>query len=134
MTILQIAMKYAEYHRTLERLQFALQVELGPDGINLDASIHRFELSFYLAWNLIKHVLEFEGVEVDSPRLSICEAGKKGMITDTKLWLDMHKKRNLSSHTYDQASALKVYKLIKEKYAPLLLALDNEIRRWVDGH
>ncbi|WP_074573451.1 HI0074 family nucleotidyltransferase substrate-binding subunit [Selenomonas ruminantium] len=122
-------MKYADYHRALERLQSALYKDPDVDGIYIDASMHRFELSFYLAWNLMKVVLEYEGIEVDSPRSSICEAGKQGMIADTKMWFEMQKKRNLSSHTYNQASALDVYQLIREKYAPLLLALDKEVQR-----
>ena len=117
------------YHRVLERLQSALQKEPDADEIYLDATIHRFEFSFELAWKLMKAVLEYEGIEVSSPRSSIREGWKQGMIADAETWLDMQEKRNLSTHTYNESTALEIYHLIKEKYVALLVALDEEVQR-----
>ena len=117
------------YHRVLERLQSALQKEPDADEIYLDATIHRFEFCFELAWKLMKAVLEYEGIEVSSPRSSIREGWKAGLIADAETWLDMQEKRNLSTHTYNESTALEVYRLIKEKYVALLVAWDEEIQR-----
>ena len=117
------------YHRVLERLQSALQKEPDADEIYLDATIHRFEFSFELAWKLMKAVLEYEGIEVSSPRSSIREGWKAGLIADAEIWLDMQEKRNLSTHTYNESTALEVYRLIKEKYVALLMAWDEEAQR-----
>ena len=129
MTKLQIEMKQADYHRALERLQSALQKEPDADDMYLDATIQRFEFCFELAWKLMKCVLDYEGIEVSSPRSSIREGWKQGMIADAEIWLDMQEKRNLSTHTYNQATALEVYRMIKEKYVDLLLAWDKEIQQ-----
>jgi nucleotidyltransferase substrate binding protein (TIGR01987 family) len=118
-----------DYHRVLERLQSALQKEPDADEIYLDATIHRFEFSFELAWKLMKVVLDYEGIEVSSPRSSIREGWKQGMIADAEVWLDMQEKRNLSTHTYNESTALEVYRLIKEKYVALLMAWDEEAQR-----
>ena len=118
-----------DYHRVLERLQSALQKEPDADEIYLDATIQRFEFSFELAWKLMKAVLEYEGIEVSSPRSSIREGWKAGLIADAETWLDMQEKRNLSTHTYNESTALEVYRLIKEKYVALLMAWDEEAQR-----
>lgn len=129
MKILQIETKQADYHRALERLQSALQKEPDADEMYLDATIQRFEFCFELAWKLMKVVLDYEGIETSSPRSSIREGWKQGMIADAETWLDMQEKRNLSTHTYNESTALEIYHLIKEKYVALLVALDEEVQR-----
>lgn len=118
-----------DYHRVLTRLQAALSKEPDADDMYLDATIQRFEFCFELAWKLMKACLDYEGIEVSSPRSSIREGWKQGMISDAEAWLDMQEKRNLSSHTYNESTALEVYRLIKDKYVALLLAGDEEAQR-----
>ncbi|WP_231473902.1 nucleotidyltransferase substrate binding protein [Selenomonas sp. ND2010] len=55
------------------------------------------------------------------------------MIADAETWLDMQEKRNLSTHTYNQSTALTVYRLINEKYIDLLLAWDKEVQRRLES-
>jgi len=129
MTKLQIETKQSDYHRALERLQSALKKEPDADAIYLDATIQRFEFCFELAWKLMKALLDYEGIEVNSPRSSIREGWKQGLIADAEIWLDMQEKRNLSTHTYNESTALEVYRMIKEKYAGSLTDLDREVRR-----
>jgi len=133
MTKVQIEMKLADYHHALERLQSALTKEPDADDMYLDATIQRFEFCFELAWKLMKACLDYEGIEVNSPRSSIREGWKQGMITDAEAWLDMQEKRNLSAHTYNESTALEVYNLIKEKYAVLLVAWYEEIQRRLES-
>lgn len=130
---MQIEMKQADYHRALGRLRSALQKEPDADDMYLDATIQRFEFCFELAWKLMKCVLDYEGIEVSSPRSSIREGWKQGMIVDAETWLDMQEKRNLSTHTYNESTALEVYQLIKEKYVDLLSAWDKEVQRRLES-
>lgn len=130
---MQIEMKQADYHRALGRLRSALQKEPDADAMYLDATIQRFEFCFELAWKLMKCVLDYEGIEVSSPRSSIREGWKQGMIVDAETWLDMQEKRNLSTHTYNESTALEVYQLIKEKYVDLLSAWDKEVQRRLES-
>ena len=97
----------------------------------LDATIQRFEFCFELAWKLMKAVLEYEGIEVNSPRSSIREGWKQGLISDAEEWLDMMEKRNLSSHTYDENVARDIYHEVRERYADLLEVLDRRINQWL---
>ena len=128
MTVERIHLKWENYHRALGRLQTALEKDADTDDMYLDATIQRFEFCFELAWKLMKVVLEYEGSEVNSPRSTIREAWKQGLIADAEAWLDMMEKRNLSAHTYDEHSAWGIYRVVKERYIALLTALDAKMQ------
>ena len=131
MTAEQIRLKAEDYHRALLRLQTALEKEADLDDMYLDATIQRFEFCFELAWKLMKAVLEYEGIEANSPRSGIREGWKQGLISDAEAWLDMMEKRNLSSHTYDENVARDIYHEVKEQYITLLEALDQRVNMWL---
>ena len=131
MTAEQIRLKAEDYHRALLRLQTALEKEADLDDMYLDATIQRFEFCFELAWKLMKAVLEYEGIEVNSPHSGIREGWKQGLISDAEAWLDMMEKRNLSSHTYDENVARDIYHEVKEQYITLLEALDQRVNMWL---
>ncbi|EKY01374.1 nucleotidyltransferase substrate-binding family protein [Selenomonas sp. oral taxon 138 str. F0429] len=131
MTVERIRLKEEDYHRALLRLQTALKKEADLDDMYLDATIQRFEFCFELAWKLMKAILEYEGIEANSPRSSIREGWKQGLISDAEEWLDMMEKRNLSSHTYDENVARDIYHEVRERYADLLEVLDRRINQWL---
>lgn len=115
------------YHQALLRLQAALSKEPDEDGISVDATVHRFEVCFELAMKLLKVMIIYEGIEVDSYRSAIREGWKQGMLTDAEVWLDMYEKSSLTMHNYDESVATLGYRLIKEEYVSLLLALDDRL-------
>jgi nucleotidyltransferase substrate binding protein (TIGR01987 family) len=43
-----------------------------------------------------------------------------GYISDGKGWMRMHKSRNLTSHTYDEQTAIEIVKGIRSEYFNLL--------------
>ena len=131
MTAEQIRLKAEDYHRALLRLQTALEKEADLDDMYLDATIQRFEFCFELAWKLMKAVLEYEGIEANSPRSGIRAGWKQGLISDAEAWLDVMEKRNLSSHTYDENVARDIYHEVKEQYITLLEALDQRVNMWL---
>ena len=130
MTVERIHLKWEDYHRALERLDIALEKDADTDDMYLDATIQRFEFCFELAWKLIKAVLEYEGIEANSPRGCIREGWKQGLISDAEAWLEMMEKRNLSSHTYDENVAREIYHDVKERYAALLESFDQTMNDW----
>ena len=131
MTVERIHLKWEDYHRALGRLHIALEKDADTDDMYLDATIQRFEFCFELAWKLMKAVLEYEGIEANSPRSGIREGWKQGLISDAEAWLDMMEKRNLSSHTYDENVARDIYHEVKEQYITLLEALDQRVNMWL---
>ena len=88
-----------------------------------DAAIHRFEFVFELAWkSLQKVLLKREMLQVGSPKQAFAQAFNLGWIKDEGLWLDMLRSRNLTSHTYDEETAKRVYNRIRD-YFPYLKEL-----------
>lgn len=124
MTVEQVRLKWENYHRALMRLQEVLAKDPDVDDAYVDASIQRFEFCFELAWKWMRSMLSYEGIEVGSPRSSIREGWKQGLIEDAVAWLEMLEKRNLSTHTYDVKMARRLYDEVKGKYVELFIRLD----------
>ncbi|MEO7297464.1 MAG: nucleotidyltransferase substrate binding protein [Verrucomicrobiota bacterium] len=96
-----------------------------------DGTIQRFEFSFELVWKTLKLFLERQGHEFGGPRSTLKKAFAEGLISTTEeadIWLQMLEDRNLTSHTYNQALAEKIYRNIVRDYAPLLEKISEKIQ------
>ncbi len=110
---------YGLLNRYIEK---PLQSELEQAGL-----IQFFEISFELAWKVMKDYLEAEGFSPKSPRQVIKTAFQFGLIDNASLWLEALENRNLSAHTYDQNTAEQVILSIKGAYFPELKKLYNKL-------
>lgn len=93
-----------------------------------DAVIQRFESTFELAWKTLKEALRREGIEAASPRSVIREAVTLGWLTAPDAWTQMLQMRNLTTHTYDEALAERVYDFICQEGVALFAALAERLR------
>ncbi len=118
---------YEDFKNALERLKEALSESLSKGSIVVDGTIQRFEFTFELAWKLAKAVLNYNGIEVETPRLTIKEAFKTGLVKDGQGWIEMLEDRNKTSHIYDEKQALRIYERIKETYFGLLEDFSDNI-------
>ncbi|QQK74234.1 nucleotidyltransferase substrate binding protein [Salicibibacter cibarius] len=82
--------------------------------------IQLFEVTFELAWKVLKDYIESEGYIVKSPRQTLKQAYQMNLIEDGHTWIDALSDRNLTVHTYDEAVANKLVKNIRERYFPLM--------------
>ncbi len=110
--------------RALDRLETALARP--EDDITLDACIQRFEFSFELAWKAIQRQARAEGLDCASPRECLRVAFSLGLVEDDAQWMSMVEDRNRTSHTYDEATALAVYRALPG-YARLLRELGRRL-------
>lgn len=106
------------FERALVRLNEALVAE--KTALNRDASIQRFEFCYELMWKSLKHQLKDLGLVCSSPKSCFKEAFSQGWIQNEELWLDMLSDRNLTTHTYDEELALKVYSRLPDYYQAML--------------
>ncbi len=127
MNVEQIKLQLATFDKVLAKLDKALKKDMAADDVYLDGVIQRFEFCFELAWKMMKAYLAYDGIEANSPRASIREGFAAGLIPNAEAWLDMLEKRNLSSHTYDEKTALDLYEHIKIDYAQMLTALREDM-------
>ena len=77
-----------------------------------DAAIQRFEYSFESTWKMLKGYLEVhEGLVCNSPKGCFREALQAGLLSraETEISLIMTDDRNLTSHTYLEALAQRIY-------------------------
>jgi nucleotidyltransferase substrate binding protein (TIGR01987 family) len=91
-----------------------------PSEIERLAIIQVFEMSFELAWKLMKAYLESQAYSPKSPRETIKYAFQADLIKDAQLWLDALLDRNLTVHTYDEAFAIEMVDKIQNKYSFLV--------------
>lgn len=87
----------------LSRLDHAL-AQLVNEFVR-DSAIQRFEFTFELLWKSVKAYAEESGLEAFSPRDSLRVAFQIGLIEDSPEWFRMLEDRNLTSHTYNEATA-----------------------------
>jgi len=95
-----------------------------------DATIQRFEFTFEVIWKALKLYLERQGYECGGPRPTLKKAFAENLIPtpeEADQWLQMIEDRNLTSHTYDEALAERIYAHIADDYAALLTAMARRI-------
>ena len=95
-----------------------------------DASIQRFEFAYELAWKAIKLWLEARDIITLNARDTWREALQQTLIVDGNGWSTLHQMRNLTSHTYDEAHAIRVYRFVKHDGLALFEALAEAMQSW----
>jgi nucleotidyltransferase substrate binding protein (TIGR01987 family) len=81
--------------------------------------IQSFEYTHELAWNVLKDYFKDQGnPNITGSKDATREAVQLGLISNGQAWMDMIKSRNLTSHTYNEATANKIYLSIIKDYYP----------------
>ena len=120
--------RFSNYEKSLVHLELTVNKESLND-IEKAGLIQFFEVSFELAWKLMKDYLTAEGYNVKSPRESIKKAFEYELIEDGALWLEALEKRNLAAHTYDEQILEELQLLIMQKYFPIMEQLKETISK-----
>ncbi len=92
--------------------------------------IQGFEYTHELAWNTLKDYFKESGIEgihgsVDATRIAFSE----GVIENGEIWMDMIKKRNLTSHTYNENVAAEVVSEILGQYFVEFQLFQNRLKQ-----
>ena len=115
------------FDKAMDHLDAALRLQQ-PDLFQKAGIVQFFEMSFELAWSTLKDYLEEQGyLELRSPRAALKKGFEIGLIEDGHGWMQALEDRNLTSHTYDEATADQVLALVRERYHPLLVALRQRL-------
>ena len=125
--------KLQSYHKALGRLAEVVN-EMDQRQLNdfeADGLIQRFEFTFELAWKLIKSYAEFQGTdkEIMGSRDAIRWAFEHHLIGDSATWMEMIKRRNDTSHTYDEDTAAEVVLRVKSSYYQAFVSLFDEMTK-----
>ena len=91
--------------------------------------IQFFEMTFELAWKVLKDYLEAEGYIVKSPWETIKQAFQIQLINDGHIWMEALAVRNLTTHTYDEKLVNKLINDIINIYFPELKLLHDKLEK-----
>lgn len=122
-----------KFSSALARLEEA--VAAPPSPLQSDAVLQRFEFTFELCWKTIRtHLSENEGIEVSSPKGTLKEAFRQGLIgeTEEQPFVQMLEDRNLSTHVYDEHETIEIFKRVSSRHLPLLKALLSRLVKAMD--
>ena len=111
--------RFQNYEKSFLLLKRTLEIE-NPSEAEKGGLIQFYEMTFELAWKLLKDYLFELGFNVNSPRGAIKQAFQSEIIDNGQEWIDALEDRNLMTHTYDEETAEKVVKSINETYYTLL--------------
>ena len=119
--------RFSNYKKALAQLKkFIDKGELSE--LEMQGLIKAFEFTYELAWNVMKDFLEYQGsTGLIGSRDTIREAFKVEIITDGEGWMDMLKKRNLTTHTYNEDIAEEVVSAVLKKYYKLFLSFESKM-------
>ena len=118
--------RYQQYRKCFALLDMAIkQPQLSV--IERAGLIQFFEMTFELSWKLLKDYQEAEGYAIGSPRNAIKQAFQNNLIEDGHMWIKALEDRNLTTHTYNEATALAVEEKIRQDYFPLLQQLEQRL-------
>lgn len=121
--------KIENYRHAVAQLEQAVAVysKDQSDSLYRDGLIQRFEFTVELAWKSLKEYLEDQGsvITMASPRAVLKDAYTAGIIMDTETWDAIIRSRNVTSHVYDEQTAIDVAVQICSDYLPVLKKLDN---------
>lgn len=91
--------------------------------------IQFFEMTFELAWKVLKDYLERDGFIVKSPRETIKQAFQNDLINDGHIWIEALANRSLTIHTYDSELLSKMVNEIVDKYFPEIKMMHDKLEK-----
>lgn len=129
----KVIRRYNQVLNAYNRLKEAIEIyEKEKKEIYIDAIIQRFEFCTELSCNLLKEYLSYEKLgECTSPRSTLKEAYKQGIIENGETWFDIIDDRNLTSNTYDEITANRIKDNVINKYMCLFNDLINKMKELI---
>jgi nucleotidyltransferase substrate binding protein (TIGR01987 family) len=93
-----------------------------------DSAIKRYETCYELAWRSVQELLKNEGLGIcNLPKNCFKSAFNLGLIENEIIFSNMVQNRNLTTHTYDEVLANKIYQQFNDYYE-VLSTLAQRIR------
>lgn len=118
--------RFSNFLKALQTLDeaYALTQTRALSRLEQQGLIQSFEFTHELAWNVLKDYLIDQGIAgLIGSKDATRGAFKNGLIAEGDDWMRMIADRNLTSHTYDQATAQAIAENILTRYYPAFKAL-----------
>lgn len=122
--------RFDNYRKALSQLNEAIEIMNEKQLSNLEKQgvIQSFEYTHELAWKTLKDFLLSRGtVDLFGSRDVVRESFQLGLIENGEIWMEMIKSRNLTSHTYNEATADEIITLIHDHYFSEFVLLKDKL-------
>lgn len=122
--------RFNNFNKALSQLREAIQLAQQRPLTKLEEQglIQSFEFTHELAWKTVKDFLENRGVQnLYGSKDVTREAFKTNLIENGEAWMAMIQSRNLTSHTYDEATAAQIATAIRGSYFTQFEALRSKL-------
>ena len=120
--------RFSNYNRALAQLETFVE----PPALNereQQGLIKAFEYTFELAWNTLRDLLRSQGnTTLLGSRDTLREACRLGLIDAGESWMLMIQDRNLTSHSYNRATADAIAAQILNSYLPCFQQLSQRLK------
>jgi nucleotidyltransferase substrate binding protein (TIGR01987 family) len=116
---------FDSFEKSVQRFDEILKEEKSIK--NRDSAIKRFEFTIELAWKCAQKFLRNQEIICRSPKECLKEAFKFGLVKDDPRWIEALADRNLTVHTYDEATADDVYSRLPN-YLEVFIFLKDRIK------
>ena len=123
----------SNYRRALARLGEAVELsgQRSLSDLERQGLIQAFEFTHELSWKTLKDFLASRGIEeLYGSRDTTREAFAQGLITDGEAWMEMIRHRNLSTHTYDEATVQEIVTAVVSRYIVAFQELETRLQDW----
>ena len=124
--------RYKSLCKSLANLEESRNANI-DDKFVLPATVQNYNLTFDLAWKVLKELVTNEFGLTDfaagSPRETLKSAYSVGLIKDDR-WMDMLRVRNTLAHDYDGQVALRYFKDIVGDYYVLLETMVRDVEQY----
>jgi nucleotidyltransferase substrate binding protein (TIGR01987 family) len=124
--------RFGNYRRALARLREAVELSQQRPLSDLERQglIQAFEFTHELSWKTLKDFLASRGVsDLFGSRDTTREAFAQGLIRDGQGWMEMIRHRNLSTHTYDEATVQEIVTAVVTRYLGAFLELEARLQQ-----
>lgn len=111
--------RFNNFNKALAQLTEAVELSKQRKLSKLEEQglIQAFEYTHELAWNALKDFLENRGVKnIFGSKDATRAAFKADLIDEGEIWMQMIESRNLTTHTYDEATATKIIAAVIDSY------------------
>lgn len=113
--------KIDNFSASLDALKTADFEQAKESVIYRTGIVGQFNLTFELAWKALQTVLRTHhvgGAETGSPLSILKLAYRTGFISDSEVWILMHRKRNVAIHEYSEEDIDALLILIRDSFIP----------------
>jgi nucleotidyltransferase substrate binding protein (TIGR01987 family) len=123
--------RFNNYRKALARLTEAVDINVElMSTLEKAGLIQLFEMTYELAWKTLQDFLRDRGNPdiAGGPAVIIAKAIEEGYIKDEESWKELKKSREMTSHTYDEATANEIAGNIVEVYHSLFIQLETRLQ------